>query len=94
MSEDCLPGCEICHPPTYYCARCQNAIPRLGGEPRGNLAGGMAVNFHGWYGGTIDPGDDIEVLLCRTCANHLLYENKWLEEVNLTPEHDFIYDRN
>ena len=82
MSDDCLPGCETCHPRAVCCARCGNVIPRFDGHARGNLDGGMEVVFNGWYGGTIDPWGGVTIVLCRDHANQMLRENGWLVRVN------------
>ena len=83
MSDDCLPGCETCHPRAVLCDRCGAVIPRLDGTTRGNLDGGMTVLFEGWYGGTIDPWGGVTVTLCRDDANQMLRENEWLAGVSL-----------
>ena len=74
---ECLPECRYCHPEPKTCVKCHQVLP-LAVQHR-NLDGGMLLQLHGWYGGTIDPFRPIDVWLCDACAREFLEVNRpWL----------------
>lgn len=77
MTADCLPDCSYCHPEPKACVKCLVTIPRA--VEHRNLDGGMRLELHGWYGGTIDPFRPVGVWLCHPCASVFLRDNNaWL----------------